>query len=351
MGSVVSERVLGERELNRALLARQLLLERATIALPRALERMGGLQAQYAPSMYIGLWSRLGGFERDALTHALERRSVVQGTLLRSTIHLVAARDWWPLAVAVERGRRDWWVRVNSEKLTARDMSAAARRLRPRLAGGTVLKRVEIEALVGKYTASGVGHWLRWCACRRRGTWERRRADLYAAAEDWLDPAEIARDDAVDHLVRRYLGGFGPATLADIAGWAGVPAVQVAPALRRLRLRRFVSEDGDELVDLPRAPLPDPETPAPVRLLGTWDAILLAHARRANVLPERHRTRVFNTKMPQSVPTFLVDGAVAGTWRYDKGRVTFDRFERLDRATSRALLEEGERMAAFHAGG
>ena len=121
----------------------------------------------------------------------------------------------------------------------------------------------------------------------------------------------------------------------------------MAPALERLRLRRFASEDGEELVDLPRAPLPDPETPAPVRLLGTWDAILLAHARRANVLPERFRDRVFHVRMPQSVTTFLVDGAVAGTWRYEDGRVTFDPFERLDRATLRALREEGERMAAL----
>jgi hypothetical protein len=297
--------------------------------------------------MYIGLWSRLEGFERGALTHALERRSVVQGTLLRSTIHLVSARDWWPLWVAVERGRREWWLKVNREGLTARDMSAAARKLRTRLAGGTVLRRAEIEAIVGKRAAAGIGHWLPMVRVPPSGTWERRRADLYAAAEDWLGPADITRDDALDHLVRRYLGGFGPARLADIASWAGIPAPEIAPALERLRLRRFHAENGDELVDVPRARLPDPDTPAPVRLLGTWEAILLVHARRAKVLPEHHRDRVFNTKMPQSVPTFLVDGSVAGAWRYDAGGVRFDPFERLDRATTRALREEGERMAAF----
>jgi hypothetical protein len=343
----LSDRVLTERALNRALLGRQLLLERASLPIPRALERVGGLQAQYAPSMYLGLWSRLEGFERDALTRALERRSVVQGTLLRSTIHLVSARDFWPLWVAVEGGRRQWWLKVNREGLTARDMSAAARKLRARLAGGAVLRRTEIEAIVGKRAAAGVGHWLPMVRVPPSGTWERRHADLYAAAEDWLGPADVTRDDALDHLVRRYLGGFGPARLADIAGWAGIAAPEIAPALERLRLRRFRAENGDELVDVPRAPLPDPDTPAPVRLLGTWEAILLAHARRANVLPERHRDRVFNTKMPQSVPTFLVDGSVAGAWRYDAGRVRFDRFERLDRATTRALRDEGERMAAF----
>jgi hypothetical protein len=344
----VTERVLSGRDLNRALLARQLLLERASLSIPRALERMGGLQAQYAPSTYIGLWSRLEGFARDALTRALGRRSVVQGTLMRSTIHLVSARDYWPLALAVERARRDWWLKVNRDGLGARDMSAAARRLRPRLAG-TTLRRAEIEALVGRRPAAGVGHWLHLVRVPPSGTWERRRADLYALAEDWLGAPEVARDDAVDHAVRRYLGGFGPATLADIANWAGVPAGAVAPALGRLRLRRFASEDGEELLDLPRAPLPDPESPAPVRLLGTWDAILLAHARRAEILPERHRARVFNVRMPQSVPTFLVDGAVAGAWRYEDGRVALEPFERLDRATLRALGEEGERMAALHA--
>jgi hypothetical protein len=344
----VTERVLSQRELNRALLARQLLLERAPLSIPRALERMGGLQAQYAPSMYIGLWSRVEGFKRDALTRALERRSVVQGTLMRGTIHLVSARDYWPLALAVDRARREWWLKVNRDGLGARDMSAAARRLRSQLAGAT-LRRTDVEELVGKRPAAGVGHWLHIVRVPPSGTWERRRADLYALAEDWIGPADVAHDDAVDHAVRRYLGGFGPATLGEIANWAGVPAATFAPALERLRLRRFASEDGEQLLDLQRAPLPDPATPAPVRLLGTWDASLLAHARRAQILPERHRARVFGTRMPQSVPTFLVDGAVAGAWRHEDGRVSFDPFARLDRATLRALRVEGERMAAFHA--
>jgi hypothetical protein len=298
--------------------------------------------------MYVGLWSRMRDLERDALTRALERRAVVQATLMRSTIHLVSARDYWPLALAVERPRRNWWLKANRDGLGARDMSGAARRLRPRLAGGT-LRRGEIEQLIGKSQAGGIGQWLNIVRAPPSGTWERRRADLYALAEDWLGPTDVEQDDAVDHAVRRYLGGFGPATLAEVANWAGVPSAVVAPALERLKLRRFASEDGDELVDLPRAPLPDARTPAPVRLLGTWDAILLAHARRANVLPERFRDRVFHVRMPQSVTTFLVDGSVAGTWRHEHGRVTFHPFERLDRATLRALREEGERMAALHA--
>jgi hypothetical protein len=119
--------------------------------------------------------------------------------------------------------------------------------------------------------------------------------------------------------------------------------------LERLSLRRFHAEDDGELLDVPRAPLPDPDTPAPVRFLPTWDAVLLVHARRTGVLPEKYRPLIFHTKNPPSVPTFLVDGAVAGTWRYDNGRVSWEAFERLDRAVRREVDEEAERLAAFHA--
>jgi hypothetical protein len=342
-------RKLTQRELNRALLARQLLLERARLPLPRALERMGGLQAQYAPSMYIGLWSRVEGLERSALTRALERRRVVQGTLLRSTIHLVSRADYWPFALAVQEGRRAWWLRTRRGQIGARQMSAAARKLRAALTGRT-LPRAEIDSLVGKELAQGVGLWVHMVRVPPSGTWERRRADLYALAEDWLGPPAIDPDAALQHLVRRYLAAFGPASRGDVASFAGLRIGEVAPALERLELRRFESEAGEELIDLPRAPLPDPDTPAPVRLLPTWDAILLVHARRTGVLPEEHRPRIFNTRSPQSFPTFLVDGAVAGTWRYEDGRVTVDPFERLDGATARALREEADRVAGFHGG-
>ncbi|HEX2397197.1 MAG TPA: winged helix DNA-binding domain-containing protein [Solirubrobacteraceae bacterium] len=339
--------VLTQRQLNRALLARQLLLERTPLRLPTALERMGGLQAQYAPSMYIGLWSRVEGFERDALTRALERRTVVQGTLMRSTIHLVSARDYWPLSAAVRSGRQEWWLRTRREGPSAREIAAGARRLRRRLADGP-LRAAEIDQLLGKPVARAVGLWLELVRVPPSGTWERRRADLYAAAEEWLGPAEVTPKEGLDHLVRRYLGGFGPSSAREIAGFAGVPPTDIDPALDRLRLRRFRGEDGEELFDLPRAPLPDPETPAPPRFLPVWDATLLVHARRTGILPEEHRARVFNPRTPHSVNTFLVDGAVAGTWRYERGRVPIEPFGRLDRAVRRQLDDEAERLAALH---
>jgi hypothetical protein len=345
----MAERTLTQRELNRALLSRQMLLERASTTLPRALDRMSCLQAQYAPSMYIGLWSRLAGLERDEVTRALERRKIVQGSLMRVTIHLVSAADYWPLALAIRHGRRELWLRPRKD-YSARAVAAAAKRLRPRFADGP-LSRAELSELLGKdpVMVNGVGVWLDLVRVPPSGTWERRRADLYAAAEEWLGrPPAITREEAIEHLVRRYLGGFGPAAPAEIADWAGLPPNEIGRALERLRLRRFKTEHGGDLVDLPRAPLPDPETPAPVRFLPIWDATLLVHARRTQILPEEHRPRVFNARTPQSVATFLVDGQVAGTWSYGNGKVRLEPFGKLDKATRRELDEEAEHLAAFH---
>lgn len=331
------EQLLSRAALNRALLARQMLLERADLPLPEALERMGGVQAQYAPSMYIGLWSRLEAFARDQLTASLEERAVVQGTLMRATIHLVSARDYWPFAVAIREARRTMWLRAHARRLehAEDDLVAAAHRLR--------------EALVGGPLAAGVGLWLDLVRVPPSGTWERRRADLYAAAEDWLEPPGVARHAAVEHLVRRYLAAFGPATRGDVASWAGLAVRDFADVLERMELRRLRGEDGEELLDLPDGPLPDPRTPAPVRFLPVWDATLLVHARRTGILPEEYRPLVFNTRTPHSVNTFLVDGAVAGTWRCEKGRVELQAFGELDASTWRELGRESEALAALHA--
>ena len=297
--------------------------------------------------MYVGLWSRVEGFERDTLTRALERRSVVQGTLMRVTIHLVSARDYWPFAVAIRDGRLRTWLRLHPGR-SKRDLALAARRVRRLVADGPK-RQSEIEELLGKGGALGVGMLLDLLRAPPSGTWDRRRADLYVAAEDWLGKARVSRAEGVDLLVRRYLSGFGPAPRADVANWAGLPVGEISPALERLHLRRFRSERGDELFDLPRAPLPDPDTPSPVRFLPTWDATLLVHARRTGVLPEEYRPRVFSTKTPHSVSTFLVDGAVAGSWRYERGRVALKPFRRLDAGTRRELKNEADRLAAFHA--
>jgi hypothetical protein len=313
------------------------------------LERMAGLQAQYAPSMYVGLWSRLEDFERQQLDRALERRSVVQGTLMRSTIHLVSARDYWPFAVAIRRGRREVWLRGREGRVNEAQLRAAVKKARPLLAKGPV-RRAELAAVAGDATMiNGLNVWLDLIRVPPSGTWEQRRADLFTTAADWVGKPEMSLREAQDHLVRSYLRGFGPATTRELADWAGLPLDEVAPAMRRQRLRRFHSEDGEELIDLPRAPLPDPETPAPVRLLPVWDATMLVHARRTGVLPEEHRPRVFNVRTPHSVNTFLVDGRVAGTWKHERDRIRVEPFGRLPKAVRRELDDEAERLAAFHA--
>lgn len=341
-------RVLSTRALNRAVLGRQQLLQRGESTLPRMLESMAGLQAQYAPSMYIGLWSRLEGFERDHLTSALEKATVVQGTLMRATIHLVSAGDYWPFAKGIGDVRREWWLRAQRPRPHRAELEAAATRLRAELVKGP-LKRKQIDELVGPQLRAGVVMWLDLVRVPPSGTWERRRADLYAASDDWLGPGLASVEEGLELLVRRYLGGFGPAAPKDIADWAGLTITTLRPVLERLRLRRFLTEGGEELIDLMRAPLPDPQTPAPVRFLPLWDATLLAHARRSGILPEKYRSLVFNIKTPHSVPTFLVDGAVAGTWKHEGGGVRVEPFHPLDRQTRKELEEEAERVSDFHA--
>src|SRR5262245_17584109 len=341
----MAERVLTVRELNRALLARQLLLERKALPLPRAVEQMGCIQAQYAPSGYVGLWSRLAGFERDALTRALQRRSLVQGTLMRNTIHVVSRGDYWPLVLAIRSERMAWSRSV--QRTDERGVRRAAERLRRFFADGP---KAQKEIADAGLWIPGVGIWLDLVRVPPSGTWERRRADLYGLAGEWVGPEpDLPELDARMHLVRRYLGAFGPATRKDIAKWAGVRVGMLADALDGLELRRFRGEDGRELLDLPRAPIPPGDTPAPVRFLPTWDATLLVHARGTGILAEEHRRRIFHVRNPQSERTFLLDGKVAGGWRYDDGRVTLEPFSRLPRGARGELEEEAERLAAFHA--
>jgi hypothetical protein len=341
------ERVLTERELNRAALARQMLLERVRLPIPRVLERMAGLQMQYAPSGYLGLWSRVDGFRRQDLTRELERRRVAQGTLMRSTIHLASAGDFVLFSEGVRQARRTWWLRVRKD-VDARAMEAAARRVRALLAGGPRSRAEIVEHLgVDAGTWNGLGLWIDLVRVPPSGTWHRRHADLFALADEWLGPGDATPAQGLEHLVRRYLAGFGPATAKDIANWAGVPVAAVTSVTTGLSLRRFRDERGDLLLDLSRAPLPAGDVSPPVRFLPTWDATLLVHARRTQILREEHRPLVFDTKTPHSFPTILVDGHVAGTWSERDGRVRIEPFGRIPRAARAELKEETERLEHF----
>ena len=344
--------IVSTRRLNRTLLARQLLFARKRIPIGRALERIGGLQAQYAPSPYIRLWSMLDGFVRDDLTRALERRRAVQGTLMRSTIHIVSARDYWRFAAGIGPSRRDWWLRTWGRHEPAANLDFVAQELEGAL-GGRTWHRREIDALLPEKSAtvwSGVSIPL--VRVPPSGTWERRRADLFRLAREWLPPEQVTEEEGLEHLLRRYLGAFGPSTLGDAATWAGVARASLLPVAERMRLRLLRDDDGKELVDLARAPLMPGDTAVPVRFLGHWDAVLLVHARRTQILPERFRELVFSTKAPQSMATFLVDGAVAGSWRVErtakKATLRLEPFERLPRTVCEELHDEAEHLVRFH---
>lgn len=345
-----TEPILTRRALNRALLDRQLLLERSTMSIPEAVERVGGLQTQYAPSGYVGLWTRLAAIGRDALTAALENRSVIQATLMRGTIHVVSRREYWRYAMGVRRARRDWALRLpaGATRLGGElEMIANADRLRAALAAGP--RTVKELGSLGAGFVGNLGLWVDLVRVPPSGTWERRRADRLGLAEVWVGPPDASEDDGLEHLARAYLRGFGPAPWGDIASWAGIPITAARRGGERLTLRRYRDEDGRELVDLADTDLPDPETPAPVRFLPHWDASLLVHARRTGILPEPYRSRIFTPRNPFSVGTFLVDGAVAGAWSAREGRIVLDPYDALDATDRQAVDAEREALEAFHA--
>jgi hypothetical protein len=347
----VTERVLTERELNRALLARQLLLTRSALSVPRALEQLAGIQAQYAPSSYIRLWTNLRRFTMRDLDRLLERRMVVQGTLMRSTIHLASARDYWAFADGIGPSRQEWWRRTFGKEFSRVEMDRVAASLDTQLAG-RVWPRKELDQLMQSHSSTvWSAGWVALIRVPPSGTWARRRADLFQRAAEWIGESDSNELQGLERLLRRYLGGFGPARLADAAHWAGVDVSKMKAAAERMTLRSFRDEEGRELVDLPRAPLPSVDSRAPVRLLPTWDATLLVNARRAGILPEPYRPLIFNTRTPHSVGTFLVDGSVAGSWRLersgDRAAFRYTPFERIPAATDRELREEAAGLIRF----
>jgi hypothetical protein len=342
----VSPPVLTARHLNRALLERQLLLERAPITIADAVERVGGLQAQYAPSAYVGLWTRLADFDRASLTRALEDRTAVQATLMRVTIHVVSRREYWRFALGVREARRRWAARTALIPADA-ELRRTADALRAALGEGPRTVK-ELGALGAGFVGTH-GLWVDLVRVPPSGTWKRRRADRLALAEDWVGLPDATEEEGLAHLVRAYLQAFGPAPWRDIAGWAGISVTDAKRGGEGLGLARYRNEAGGELIDVAGLPLPDPATPAPVRFLPHWDANLLVHARRTGLLPEAYRPRIFSTKNPFSVGTVLVDGRVIGAWSVRDGRVVVELFEEPAAGDRRAIEAERERLEAFHA--
>jgi hypothetical protein len=330
-------------ELNRALLARQLLLERGRLPLNRALEQVGPLQAQWSPSPYVALWSRLDGFRIEQLERALREGRAVKATLMRATLHVVSAADYRLLVAALLPARL---ARLEGFDLDALTEALLALEQGPRLRERWYEKLDELAPRPLKVDE----RWPIWSTILMRarlvhappsGTFGYFGTPAYVAA-----PA-AEPENPMAGLVRRHLGAYGPASLQDIASWAGQRPPAIRPALESLELRELRDEKGRRLYDLPRAPLPG-EVPAPVRFLPKWDSALLAYAppERERILPERYRKRVIAPN-GDVAPTFLVDGFVAGTWCVEKGRLRLAPFERLTREIRAELEEEGERLLAF----
>ena len=332
------------RELNRTLLLRQLLLRRARLTPARAIERVGALQAQWVPSPYVALWSRLDGFSRERLTRALRRGHVVKGALMRGTLHLVSAHDYPLYATALRKDVAPWT--TGRPKPDGRLVAAARAYVRrePRTRAELVAFLEERRGPAGEVENRRDVAWLRHLIplepLPEAAEWGFVRG-VRLRAMDFRAPP---RADALAHLVRRYFAAFGPATRADLASWSGQTRRVLDAALERLRLRRLLDEDGRELLDLPRARLANGREPAPVRFLSRWDELLIGHDDRRRVIPEEHHARRLVLAGEQ---VFLVDGFVAGTWALDGARVVTELFAPVPRTARRELELEAARLAAF----
>jgi hypothetical protein len=341
-------RVLSLRELNRATLARQLLLQRKRLTAPAVIEHLAGMQAQWPPAPYVGIWSRATAFKRERLEQAVLDGDVVKASMMRNTLHLVTRRDYpmfwtalhdipsWPDEAAIADGVRIApLIRALALAEPLRTQEALAYLEREH--GLVDIHRNRVWHVAR--TRSHVMH------APQTALWSSRPQGLFAALDE---PEAIEKLAAIASIVKRYLGAFGPASRADIATWSGMRVVDFGPALELLEpLRRFRDERGRELLDLPRAPLPSADVPAPVRLLPKWDNLLLSHADRTRVLPEEYRKQIV-AKNGDVAQSFLVDGVVAGEWSADKsGKVTLELYAPLPRVARREVEDEAARLEAW----
>ncbi|MEU2559901.1 winged helix DNA-binding domain-containing protein [Streptomyces longispororuber] len=351
--------VLGRRALNRATLDRQLLLRRTRMSAQDALTHLVGLQAQNVKPPYVALAARLDGFDPEELSGLMARRAAVRAVTMRSTVHTLTADDLLllrPLSrPAVERELRMF--REGLDGVDLERLAAVARAYveeEPRTPA-------HIRAELARHWPDADPQSLGIAARARlplvqvtpRGLWGRSGQVALTTAEHWLG-RPLAEEPAPDAVVLRYLAAFGPASVKDMQVWAGVTRLREAFERLRPELRTFRDESGVELFDLPDAPRPDPETPAPPRFLPEFDNLLLSHADRSRVVPAAHKSRTW--KGNQALSTFLVDGFLAGLWRLDEAKdgsvvVVVEAFEELSRELRAAVAEEAVRTAAVLAAG
>jgi hypothetical protein len=344
------------KELNRATLARQMLLARETMAPARALERLVGMQAQLARPPFLGLWSRLAGFRREQLIRSVERREVVRATMMRATIHLLTARDYRSLRPALQPMLGRIMQSMLRDRAAARElpaMTSAARRFfgeEPRTFDELRVFLAERFPRVGDVRAAGYAIRLHLPLVQvpDGGRWAWPGAADFALAEEWLGE-RLPRDPGPRTLVLRYLAAFGPATPGDAQTWSGLQGLGEVFDDLRPKLRIFRDERGRELFDLPRAPRPPADTPAPLRFLPEYDNLLLSHADRSRVMSNERQRRIVTAN--GLLPTFLVDGFLAGIWKVsrkkDVAALVVEPFIALAKDVRRALVEEGEQLLRF----
>lgn len=361
---------LGQRALNRALLARQGLLTRSELPVVDVVESIGALQAQFWPALPVALWTRMRDFAPERLYAACEARQLLVGTLLRGTLHLVSAREHPSYAVVAQESGATGWQRTASE---APPETAALRvnllefaRSDPRSATEMVefieswIAGHPIDIDAAELAAQRSREWRpfrSWSALVRApadGRWGARSPAGQLAAPT-LPAAWPRPDDALATVIRCHLRAFGPAAAEDVAGWIGwrTPPVRQALEGPDSEIERLQDEAGRVLYDLPDAPRPDADVPAPIRFLPSFDSVLLAYAprQRARILPDEYRDRAYVRANLRVLPTFLVDGLVAGTWSMETQRRTatlsLHPFLPLAGNVRAAVLEEGEGLLRF----
>jgi len=345
--------VLSGRAINRATLARQMLLEPADVSVVDAVGRLVGMQGQEPKHPYVGLWSRLSGFEEGQLDQAIRDRELVRATMFRGTLHLVTAADYLrfrtTIAPVLEAGLKVLGDR--GEGLDPEKVIKAARKL---LAKEPLTFTEVRDALQEEFPGvndRALGFCTRMMVplvmypTDARWSWPANAR--FTPADDWL--GAVPETNAVpEELVTRYLQAFGPATPADFQTWSGLQKAK--PLFDGLELEQFTDEAGKTLYDVPSAPRPDPDTPAPVRFLPEFDNLLLAHAKRERIIADEHKPAVF-TKNLRVKATYTVDGMVAGLWTADKKRgvatLTLTPFGRTTKKTGTELERAGAGLLRF----
>ena len=345
------------RQLNRALLARQMLLSREGATVSGAIERLAGLQAQLARPPFVGLWTRLEGFRRGDLLDSLHRREVVRVTAMRGTLHLMTAADYLGLRGTLQpmlsRGMRS----ILRERATALDIAVLEEEARAFFAGAPATFDALRDHLKAKFPegderamAYAIRMHLPLVQVPADTAWGFPASADFALADAWLG-TKVSTEPAPAHeLVRRYLAAFGPATPGDAQAWSGLQGLREVFESLRPELVTFRDARKRELFDLPEAPRPPEDTPAPVRFLPEFDNLVLAHDDRTRVIADEHRPKVV-LKNLQVRATFLVDGFVAGTWKIERKKkvaiLILEPFGKLTKQTVAALEKEGDALLRF----